>query len=133
MTTYSVHYEDSGFIISTVTSPINFTPVNVEGINSILVESGEKLTPNTHYVKNGQVLPLQDFPLITQDIQKQETSFLISLSSLPLDTKVIWPDGVVTFESDGLLECELTYPGTYIFYLTHVYYLPIEVIVNVTS
>jgi hypothetical protein len=85
----------------------------------------------THYVLNGELQELQDFPEITQEVVNDSGEYTITLANIPEETSVTWPDGFISQENDGALECAVSFPDQYLFLLENVCYFPLEVVVNV--
>ena len=74
---------------------------------------------------------LQDFPEITQEVVNDSGEYTITLANIPEETSVTWPDGFISQENDGTLECAVSFPDQYLFLLENVCYFPLEVVVNV--
>ena len=85
----------------------------------------------THYVVDGDLKELQDFPEITQAVVNANGEYTITLTNIPAETSVTWSDGFISEENDGTLECVVAFPDEYRFLLKHVRYFPYEVVVNV--
>jgi len=85
----------------------------------------------THYVLDGELQELQDFPEITQEVANDSGEYTITLANIPEKTSVTWPDYFISQENDGTLECVVAFPDEYLFVLENVCYFPLEVVVNV--
>jgi len=86
---------------------------------------------DTHYVVDGALTELQDFPEITKTVVNASGEYTITLANIPAGTSVTWSDGFVSQENDGTLECVVAFPDEYRFLLDHVCRSPLEIIVNV--
>ena len=85
----------------------------------------------THYVVDGDLRELQDFPEITQAVVNANGEYTITLTNIPAETSVTWSDGFISEENDGTLECVVAFPDEYRFLLENVRHFPYEVVVNV--
>ena len=85
----------------------------------------------THYVVDGDLRELQDFPEITQAVVNANGEYTITLTNIPAETTVYWPDDFSSQENDGTLECVVAFPDEYRFLLENVRYFHQEVVVNV--
>ena len=85
----------------------------------------------THYVLDGELQELQDFPEITEEVANDSGEYTITLANIPEKTSVTWPDYFISQENDGTLECVVAFPDEYLFVLENVCYFPLEVVVNV--
>ena len=86
---------------------------------------------DTHYVVDGVLTELQDFPEITKTVVNANGAYTITLANIPAGTSVTWSDGFISEENDGTLECVVAFPDEYRFLLEHVCRFPLEIIVNV--
>lgn len=57
----------------------------------------------------------------------------IEISGVPEGTQVLWPDAVITVETDGTVICDTPYAGQYRFVFDHPHYLVQEVLIDVTA
>ena len=85
----------------------------------------------THYVVDGDLRELQDFPEVTQAVVNANGEYTITLTNIPAETSVTWSDGFISEENDGTLECVVAFPDEYRFLLENVRYFYQEVVVNV--
>jgi hypothetical protein len=135
MKIYQVIYESSGFIVCTMEDPITDPGDDYSPNHSLIFLAEGEIHPDTHFVDvddSNAVKPLANFPTITQSVVDLSPNWDITLTGIPVDTVVNWPDDVVTNETDGQVELEVTTADDYIFRLCHPRYFELEVIVNVT-
>ena len=100
--------------VSTLTPP---QVVFVEELESI-----EDFNCSDWFVEDNQIQRKTLYPEVTVN------NGLIT--DLPIDTTVLWPDGVETIESDGSIELESNVSGEFNFVLSHVLYFPKDLVVN---
>ena len=75
-----------------------------------------------HYVRDGAVLEKSEFPEV-QISSPLTVGATITVSNLPANTKVQWPDFEVTTEADGELSFDASVGGSYPFVFTHPEYI----------
>lgn len=104
--------------------------------NSSLIEDLEGLTPviinepckiSSSYYKDGAILPKSKMTLSYSDGLVGES---ISISGIPDNSDVTWPDGVVTKES-GSMSFDANVQGAYTFKVYHPAYYLERITINV--
>jgi len=125
-----VVYNAAGTIQRVGLCPEGDVPLQAGNDNFVLIPS-IVCSDATHYVVDGDLRELQDFPEITQAVVNANGEYTITLTNIPESTLVTWSDGFVSEENDGTLECVVAFPDEYRFLLKHVRYFPYEVVVNV--
>jgi hypothetical protein len=126
-----VVYEDTGNIVSVIPEYTE-DELEVDGFNAILSDL-EGLDPNTHYVRNGDVLPQTPFNEPNVTVREVNSEYEIAIRGIPKGSSVLWPDGQRTDENDGVLFCDVAFQGTYRFVLLNPAHQTKEIAVHVKA
>lgn len=103
--------------------------------NQLFLESDQPLnvTGDFYNTKAGEFQPKVEFPALSVDVTPITGGYRITVGQIPVGTGVGWPDGEVTREEDGVLEADVTTPGTYLFAFEHPRYYDYEETVDVQA
>jgi len=99
------------------------------GQDYILVD--DVVNPDEFYMLKRKLTPKSQFELHYKDTQ--EVGSLLTIAHVPEGTRVIWPDGEETVETDGIVECELAYVGEYLFEFRHAKFFTTKVTIHVPA
>ena len=114
--TYAIYSAD-GTIVNVFNGSEDDMLLNIgEGQSYLLCES--PVDCEQHYVRDGAVLEKSEFPEV-QVSSPLTVGSTITVSNLPTNTKVIWPDFEETVEADGELSFDASVGGSYFFMFLH--------------
>jgi len=127
-----VLYEGSGRIAKHLYCPEDAVEANTEEGQTVL-ECGPEINATDYYVntRGRKLIPKSQFELHYKDTQ--EVGSLLTIAHVPEGTRVIWPDGEETVETDGIVECELAYVGEYLFEFRHAKFFTTKVTIHVPA
>lgn len=114
--TYAIYTSD-GTIVKVLMCIEEDLSINMDEGQSYLL-CAESVDCEKHYVREGAVLEKSEFPEV-QVSSPLTVGATITLSNLPTNTKVIWPDFEETVETDGELSFDASVGGSYFFMFMH--------------
>ena len=125
-----IFYDTYGYITKMHTSTNDQSALNCqEGETVMRLDSS--ISPSNHYVVGGELLQRTPFPTVTVS-ESPTINATITISGLPADTRVVWPDSEETRES-GSFSFDTPVGGKFDFTLSHAAHLSYEqVTIDVT-
>jgi hypothetical protein len=121
-------YEPDGTIVSSISCSEEEIELNIDQ-GQLFMTADVFANHDTQYVSNNAIVDKTEFPELT--VSPATIGSLISVTNIPVGSKVRWPDGVVTPEDDGELSFSADVGGDYYFEFRHPMYVAKRVIINV--
>lgn len=125
-----IFYDTYGYITKMSTSTEDQSALNCQEGETVM-ELDSSINPSDYYVSDGELLQRTPFPTITVS-ESPTINATITVSGLPDDTRVTWPDSEESRES-GSFSFDTPVGGKFGFVLVHAAHLLYEqVTIDVT-
>lgn len=129
MNIYAV-YEPDGTIVKVISCAEDEIEMNIDQ-GQLYMVTDIFANYDAQYVNgSGDIVDKTEFPDLT--VSPATVGSVISVTNIPVGSKVRWPDNVITPEDDGELSFTANVGGDYSFEFKHPLYVAKRLIINVS-